>query len=241
MFLTNKYSKWYYNIINNATTRERNGYTEKHHIIPKSLGGSNSIENLVRLTGKEHYICHLLLVKMTIGDNRKKMLHAIWSFIRSSKNQNRQKITGKRYERIRQEFSQMLSESRKGVLNVGRIVSNEQRKKLSEASKGKLKSTITKERMKLAWTTRDRTVNKITREKLAKSVSNFWELSEHRQQQSDNRKNFLIKNPKVLEQQVNNLNNNRYTCKYCGTTTNKGNYSRWHNTNCKGYRDGKVC
>jgi hypothetical protein len=37
------------------------GYSEKHHIIPKSLGGSDDKDNLVLLTAKEHYIAHALL------------------------------------------------------------------------------------------------------------------------------------------------------------------------------------
>jgi len=36
-------------------------YYEKHHIMPKCLGGSNEPENLVLLTAREHYICHKLL------------------------------------------------------------------------------------------------------------------------------------------------------------------------------------
>jgi hypothetical protein len=41
-----------------------NGYTEKHHIIPKCLGGSDEQSNLVNLTPEEHYIAHQLLVKI---------------------------------------------------------------------------------------------------------------------------------------------------------------------------------
>ncbi len=37
-------------------------YYERHHILPKCLGGENDKENLVLLTGKEHFICHKLLV-----------------------------------------------------------------------------------------------------------------------------------------------------------------------------------
>lgn len=40
------------------------GYKENHHILPKSLGGDNSKENLVTLTGREHWIAHLLLHKI---------------------------------------------------------------------------------------------------------------------------------------------------------------------------------
>ena len=68
IFIDNKYTKWYYNIINNAFARTNNTtYTESHHIIPKSLGGSNNPDNLINLTAKEHYICHRLLPRMLVG------------------------------------------------------------------------------------------------------------------------------------------------------------------------------
>jgi len=40
------------------------GYTEKHHILPRSLKGSDDPSNLVSLTGREHWIAHLLLNKI---------------------------------------------------------------------------------------------------------------------------------------------------------------------------------
>ena len=55
-FLENKYKKWYENIVNSAKIRNTIGYAEIHHIIPKSLGGSNSIDNLVTLTAREHFV-----------------------------------------------------------------------------------------------------------------------------------------------------------------------------------------
>lgn len=42
----------------------RDIYTEKHHIIPKSLGGSNRSENIVRLTPREHFVAHKILAKI---------------------------------------------------------------------------------------------------------------------------------------------------------------------------------
>lgn len=79
MYLNNKYSKWYYSIINKAKLRVDNfGYMEKHHIIPRSLGGSRkNKDNIVSLTPKEHFICHLLLTKMTTGQHQYKMLKAL--------------------------------------------------------------------------------------------------------------------------------------------------------------------
>lgn len=49
MFLDNKYSKIYFNLIDRARKLERTGYLEKHHVIPKSLGGTNAKENLNKL------------------------------------------------------------------------------------------------------------------------------------------------------------------------------------------------
>ena len=58
------YDKIYWNIITFAQERE---YPDKeyeyHHIIPRSEGGSNKKTNKVRLTPKEHHLCHLCLIK----------------------------------------------------------------------------------------------------------------------------------------------------------------------------------
>ena len=78
MFLNNKYTKWYYSIVNNASKREPESYCEKHHIIPRSLGGNNTKANLVVLTLREHYLCHLLLTYMLTGDSLIKMTFALY-------------------------------------------------------------------------------------------------------------------------------------------------------------------
>lgn len=61
MFKHNKYTKWYFNIIEKASN---DSDFEKHHITPKSLGGTDLDSNIVKLSYREHYICHLLLTKM---------------------------------------------------------------------------------------------------------------------------------------------------------------------------------
>ncbi len=81
IFIDNKYTKWYNSIISNAKTRRAIlDYTEKHHIVPKSLGGNNSKENLAVLSAREHFICHLLLPKMVEGKARSKMAYAFFRF-----------------------------------------------------------------------------------------------------------------------------------------------------------------
>lgn len=38
-------------------------YTERHHIIPKYMGGSNDSSNIIRLTYRQHILAHLLLYR----------------------------------------------------------------------------------------------------------------------------------------------------------------------------------
>lgn len=68
--IKNKYSKIYIELIEQSKNNKNKDrilnirkYSERHHIIPKSLGGNNSIKNIVVLTAREHYISHLLLFK----------------------------------------------------------------------------------------------------------------------------------------------------------------------------------
>lgn len=111
MFIQNKYFKCYYSIVNRALSRDVSqlGYIEKHHIIPKSLGGNDSKENLVKLTAKEHFICHLLLTKMTENDNRRKMVYAAWRMtIQAKPGQDRHKVSASTYEVIKKQRSEYL-------------------------------------------------------------------------------------------------------------------------------------
>lgn len=61
------HSKVYNQIVTRAKTRVTNEYTERHHILPRSLGGSDDKDNLVDLTPREHLIAHMLLVRMHKG------------------------------------------------------------------------------------------------------------------------------------------------------------------------------
>jgi hypothetical protein len=54
----------YAELVGRARGRERHGYMERHHVLPKCMGGSNRKDNLVYLTAKEHFIAHKLLVRM---------------------------------------------------------------------------------------------------------------------------------------------------------------------------------
>jgi hypothetical protein len=77
------YIKVYNDIIERAKSRKLLEYTEKHHIIPKCMGGNDDKDNLVKLTFREHFICHRLLCK--IYPNSYKLYYALSCMIRVSK------------------------------------------------------------------------------------------------------------------------------------------------------------
>jgi hypothetical protein len=62
------YKQIYESVITRAKTRELEGYSEQHHIIPRCMGGTDAKENLVYLTAREHFICHQLLIKIYPGN-----------------------------------------------------------------------------------------------------------------------------------------------------------------------------
>lgn len=88
------YKKIYDKIVQRALTRTIEGYTERHHIVPKSLGGSNEASNIVTLTAREHYLCHWLLAKHT---NDSRMWLAFSMMTVSTKHQDRIK-SGRLFE-----------------------------------------------------------------------------------------------------------------------------------------------
>jgi len=133
MFIDNKYKKWYFEIINRAKDRKLSIY-EKHHIIPKSLGGSNNKSNIANLSPREHFICHHLLTKMTEGKNLIKMRYAFWSMTRNTKRTNRI-ISSKQYEIARKSFIQNTKNKSYDEI-YGKEKSAEIRKKRSESTKG---------------------------------------------------------------------------------------------------------
>lgn len=136
VYLQNKYARWYYNIIDRARSRSTAGYIEKHHIIPRSLGGDNSKDNLVALTAREHFVCHLLLTKMTTGTDRNKMISAVFYLTGKGKaNRNNVIKQSRLYENLKKELAKITSKQHKGSKRPPR--SNETKQNLSISKQGK--------------------------------------------------------------------------------------------------------
>lgn len=91
------YQKIYNQIIDRAKNEIREGYLEKHHIIPRCLNGSDDSTNLVLLTAREHYLCHWLLAKHT-NDKR---LWLAFSMMSVSSDKHQRIKNGRLFERAR--------------------------------------------------------------------------------------------------------------------------------------------
>jgi hypothetical protein len=133
-FLSNKYTRCYYSIVNNAKSRALGSlsYVERHHIIPKSLGGTNESVNLVNLSAREHLICHMLLIKMTSGNDKSKMAFAAWRMVFSGRNHKRAKVTSRTYAILKTEMADARRNS-KGTYKH----SEESKAKIGASNKGK--------------------------------------------------------------------------------------------------------
>jgi len=134
----NKYSRWYENLIEKAISRETVlGYKETHHTIPKSWGGSNTKDNLVHLTAREHYIAHLLLWKMDVPKKHHvQMMYAFTAMTRMRYNNRSYKINSRVFEAIRIEHSNHMKEKCKGRgnPNFGNKMPDTTKQKLKEAN-----------------------------------------------------------------------------------------------------------
>ena len=64
------YHRIYWEFIKDRRSREasQQGYVERHHILPRALGGEDDPANLIRLTPEDHFFAHLLLAKVYGGE-----------------------------------------------------------------------------------------------------------------------------------------------------------------------------
>ena len=147
-FVQNKYYTWYSSIIVRALSENRiyhsksnvYQYFERHHIIPRSLGGKNTKDNLVLLTGKEHYVVHHLLTKFTINESQPKMLNAFVKMAFSASS-NQKRYTPRGFESARRAAA-----LRNSILFKGKPKTEEWKALMSEKARGRKMSDEFRER-----------------------------------------------------------------------------------------------
>jgi hypothetical protein len=131
------YQRIYDNLISYRQNNPATGYTENHHIVMKSMGGSDDPSNLVVLTGREHWIAHLLLYK--IHKNNQTAHACRMMGFKSKTNSKRIDVKNSRiYSIIREHSYKTLSLSQKGENNSQygtRWISNIELKKNKKISK----------------------------------------------------------------------------------------------------------
>jgi 5-methylcytosine-specific restriction endonuclease McrA len=231
IFIDNKYGRYYYNIISNAKSRTlpNDVYTETHHIIPRSLGGDNSIDNLVKLTAREHFICHRLLPKMTEGRSRRKMIFAQNMMLVKTKDQQRYQVTSRVYKKIKEEWNAInpfkdpewqkengkktkgQKRSAQAIANIKATWTEERRKRHSEIGKGR-PNPKSKKALENA-----RAAGLLRRGKKSKPRSEDYKLH-----QSNIRKGIK---PSFVGKKIK--------CIYCLDEFDPGNHGQHHGEKCK--------
>jgi len=135
------YEKNYYDYVKYAKgltrTKGKGVYYEKHHVIPRSLGGTDSKDNIVLLTAREHYLAHYLLMKIYEPFQDWRYTNMVFDFHMMNwkpsptlKN-TRGYLNSRLYESLRKHFAKASS-----LINTGRKYSDEVNKKKASA-KGK--------------------------------------------------------------------------------------------------------
>ena len=151
VFIENKYYRWYIALTEKAKGRVlgEDVYTEVHHVLPRSLGGSNDLDNFVNLTAREHFLAHLMLVKCLEGQDKAKMVYALIMMIgKKEKNPKRNKdlifhVNSRIYEKLKRICAELLSQKM-----LGKPKSLEHRTKIGNSHRGKIVSEETKEKLR---------------------------------------------------------------------------------------------
>ena len=131
-------------------------YKERHHIIPKCMGGTNDEENLIDLYAREHFVAHQLIANENPSCNA--LHYALWNMANmTGATGERYKLTPEEYENIRTSISKKFS----GVNNpmyskrsamYGKHHSKETKEKIRNKALGRKMSEEFKQAASEYWT-----------------------------------------------------------------------------------------
>jgi hypothetical protein len=149
------------------------------------MSGSDELFNRVRLSAREHFICHLLLIKMTEGKMKSKMIFAAFYMTRRSSSQQRPVIKSHTYALIKKKMSEAASSGLRGIKR-----SEETKNKISASKLGKKRTEAQRKQMSIAHfgkkipqevldrrsqTVRGSTRSEETKKKMSDARKLYWE------------------------------------------------------------------
>jgi hypothetical protein len=250
------YKKIYDDLITRAKSEVRlkcNGvYYERHHIIPTCMGGEGNLRskkehpNLVLLTAREHFIAHKLL--FFIYHDNIKLARAYGAMLTIKSKGRNYRVTSREYAELQEISSKAMS----GINNpihkmevnpfcepsfieknrlrmVGRVNSEETKKKISIAHIGKKLSDEHKKQ--IGDSQRGIPRNPESVKKAAESNRGKKRTPEFVRMMSEVRLGIPAPHTSNTNRR---MNSQKYICTHCGREIGgRANFVRFHNDNCK--------
>lgn len=148
------YQRIYDELIESARFRAISGYVEIHHVIPKCMGGLDTGDNLVSLSGREHFIAHWLLFKIH-GTHQ---LAYAWNAMCMTRIElGRTTSRSFQYARAAAGRAQSDRISGEGHHMFGKHHTEETKSKISESNKGLIKHSLEARELRRQWVKEGRT------------------------------------------------------------------------------------
>lgn len=183
-----KYLRLYIKLIERCksmTPEELSGYCEIHHILPRTMKGSNDIENLVNMPIRYHIMAHIIIVESYPEIDG--LWYALWWITSSGKNEHIQKFRSEGLSKISTRLLAKLREDAHLKIRIscksierneklsksltGREIPKEVREKISKSLKGiKRKSPSEETRLKISNSKKGTIILPETREKISKAL-----------------------------------------------------------------------
>ncbi len=243
--LTSKYWKWYKAlIINRGNNPIINEYSEQHHFIPRCCNGNEN--DIVKLTFREHFLAHHLLVKCSKGLFKKSLLHSLAYLAAGGHNTNRPKLNSRQYAIIKKASILKIKEFGHPRGMLGKTHSDEFKKRKSTMMMGEGHHNYGKK-------IKEETCNKIS-----EGLKNYYKDKPGSRTGMKNTPEAIKKTADKLRGRPSKLkgttmsdeakknmsivrkNKPKISCPYCDKLCDEFNAKRWHLDNCKFKRDDKF-
>lgn len=216
----------YTKLIERARNRITDLYTEKHHIIPRCLKGTDDLENIVALTPEEHYVAHQLLVKMHPGNS---------SLVFAAHMMGGTRKGNKIYGWLRRKYSEEKSRTMKGrpPNNKGKPCSDEKKEKHRLSSTGRIHSEETKKRMSEIKIGNTYGIGNKSRTGQKQSIEERIKKSEALSGDKNPNYGITLSDERKENIRLAMKNRPKLECPHCQKLFDPTNYSRYHGEKCK--------